>query len=455
MNLNATLSTAVQSLFVSSAEIQTTNNNIANANTPGYTRESVSLSESLPDGSGLGTGVELTGYQSVRDELLQGQIQSQTQSQSGATAELNTMQQVQTVFSSSTSDISTQMSALFSSLSSLAATPSDSSLRQSVLTAGQNLANTFNSASTSLTSLQTSLNSQVTQDVSQINQLTQQIAALNPQIQAAQAKGQGAGTLQDQQDQLVLSLSKLTNVSTTKTENGITLTTGNGTPLVVGTNSYALQTTTGTDGMTHVLDTNGVDITSTIQGGDLGGTLQARDKDIPAVLNKLDSLANDVATAFNAAQAKGYDANGTAGVNFFSIPSTVAGSAAGIKVSLTDPSQIAASSDGTTGSSGNLSSFADIETSKLATSGDTPVNTYANLVYQVGTMVSTANTTVTATTSSLQQLNDQLSSVSGVSIDEESANLIRYQQAYEAAARVVNTVSTLFSVTMNMGDTTT
>ncbi len=455
MNLNATLSTAVQSLFVSSAEIQTTNNNIANANTPGYTRESVSLSESLPDGSGLGTGVELTGYQSVRDELLQGQIQSQTQSQSGATAELNTMQQVQTVFSSSTSDISTQMSALFSSLSSLAATPSDSSLRQSVLTAGQNLANTFNSASTSLTSLQTSLNSQVTQDVSQINKLTQQIAALNPQIQAAQAKGQGAGTLQDQQDQLVLSLSKLANVSTTKTENGITLTTGNGTPLVVGTNSYALQTTTGTDGMTHVLDTNGVDITSTIQGGDLGGTLQARDKDIPAVLNKLDSLANDVATAFNTAQAKGYDVNGTAGVNFFSIPSTVAGSAAGIKVSLTDPSQIAASSDGTTGSSGNLSSFADIETSKLATSGDTPVNTYANLVYQVGTMVSTANTTVTATTSSLQQLNDQLSSVSGVSIDEESANLIRYQQAYEAAARVVNTVSTLFSVTMNMGDTTT
>ncbi len=450
MNLNATLSSAVRSLLVSSAAIQTTNNNISNANTPGYSRQTVALTESLPDGSGLGTGVDLVGYQSVRSELLQGQIQSQTQTQSGANAQLSTLQQVQNVFSSSTNNLSSQLSALFSSLSSLSTSPSDSSLRQSVLTAGQNLANSFNSASNSLTSLQTSLNSQVTQDVSQINQLTQQIAALNPQIQAAQAKGQGLGALQDQQDQLVLSLSKLTDVSTTKTENGVTLTTGNGTPLVVGPNSYALQTSTGTDGLTHVLDANGADITSTITGGDLGGTLQARDKDIPSVLSKLDSLANEFATAFNAAQAKGTDANGNPGQPFFNIPTTVAGSAAGIKLALTSPTQIAASSDGTAGSNGNLSVFEAIQTTKLL-SGDTPVNSYASVVFHVGTLVATANTNVTATTASLSQLNDQRASVSGVSIDEESTNLIRYQQAYEAAARVVNTVNTLFSVTMNMG----
>ena len=147
-------------------------------------------------------------------------------------------------------------------------------------------------------------------------------------------------------------------------------------------------------------------------------------------MSKLDTLANQFATAFNAAQAKGYDANGNAGTNFFTIPSTVAGSAAGIKLALTSPSQIEASSDGTSGSSGNLSNFDAIQTSKLP-SGDTPVDTYSDLTYTVGTLVSTANTTVTATTASLQQLNDQLSSVSGVSIDEESTNLIRYQQAYE------------------------
>lgn len=453
MNLNATLSTAVRSLLVNSAAIQTTNNNIANANTPGYSREAVALSTSLPDSTGLGNGVELTGYQSVRDELLQGQIQLQTQSQSGANAQLNTLQQVQAVFSSSANDTSSRMSALFSSLSSLSTNPSDSSLRQAVLTAGQNLANSFNGASNTLTSLQTSLNSQVTQDVGEINQLSQQIAALNPQIAAARAKGQDGGTLQDQQDQLVLNLSKLTDVSVTKTENGITVTTGHGTPLVVGPNSYSLQTTTGADGFTHVLDENGSDITANITGGDLGGTLQARDKDIPSVLNKLDALANDFASAFNAAQAKGYDQTGAVGGNFFAVPATVAGSAAAIKLAISDPKLIAASSDTTTGSNDNLTNFSDIQTSKLA-SGDTPVDSYANLVYQVGTLVSTANTTVTATTASLQQLNDQRNSVSGVSIDEESANLIRYQQAYEAAARVVNTVNTLFSVTMNMGSST-
>ncbi len=449
MNLNATLSTAVQALMASTAGIQVTNNNISNANTAGYSRESVVLASAPPDSSGVGTGVLVEGYQSVRDELLQGQIVQQTQSQGSANAQLSTLQQVQTVFASSTSDIGSQMSTLFSSLSSLSTDPSSTTLRQAVMTAGQNLATSFNRASSSLTSLQTSLNSQVTQDVSQINQLSQQIAALNPQIAQQTASGQDAGTLQDQQDQLVLSLSKLTGVAITKSDDGITLTTGNGTPLVIGSNSYNLQTTTGTDGMVHVLDHSGTDITATITGGDLGGTIQARDQAIPSVLNQLDTLASQTATAFNAAQAKGYDATGAAGTKFFNIPSTTTGAAATISLAISDPKQIAASSDGSSGSDGNLAAFEAIQTSKLP-SGQTPTDAYSSLVYNVGTLTSSANTASVATTASLQQLNDQRSSVSGVSIDEESTNLIRYQQAYEAAAKVVSTVSTLFGITMDM-----
>jgi flagellar hook-associated protein 1 FlgK len=111
---------------------------------------------------------------------------------------------------------------------------------------------------------------------------------------------------------------------------------------------------------------------------------------------------------------------------------------------------IAASSDGTAGSNGNLANLSAVQTTALPT-GQTPGNAYASLVYQVGSLTSNANAESTATTASLAQLKDQLSSTSGVSIDEESANLITYQQAYEAAARVVTTIQSMFSVTMSMG----
>jgi flagellar hook-associated protein 1 FlgK len=242
----------------------------------------------------------------------------------------------------------------------------------------------------------------------------------------------------------------LTDVSVTKTESGETLTTGNGTPLVVGSQSYNLQTTTGSDGMQHVLDHNGTDITSSLTGGDLGGTIQTRDQTIPGLLNQLDTLANQFGTAFNAAQATGYTQSGSAGQNFFNVSSTVAGSAASISMATTDPAAIAASSDGSAGSNGNLANLSAVQTSTLA-SGKTPGDAYSSLVYQVGSLTANANAESSATTSGLLQLNDQLSSVSGVSIDEESTNLITYQQAYEAAARVITTVQALFQVTMSMG----
>jgi len=452
-SLSSSLSIAMQSLNAASGELQLTNSNIANANTPGYTRKVAVLQEAPPTSEGglsAGNGVVLEGYQSIRDELVQGQIQQETQAQSGANAQLASLQQIQPAFTTSTQDIGTQMSALFASISSLSTNPTGSSARQGVLVAGKNLATAFNTTSNTLTSLQASLNTQVTQDVGQINQLTKQIAALNPQLAEMKANGQDGGTLQDQQDQMVLQLSALTNVAVTQNSSGVTLTTGNGTALVMGSQSFALQTTSGTNGMTQVLDQNGTNITAGLTGGDLGGTIQTRDNSIASLLNQLDTLASQFATAFNAAQAAGTDQNGNTGQNFFTPPTTTAGYAGLMQMAITDPAAIAASSDGSAGSNGNLAAFSNVQSTALP-SGSAPGDMYASLVYQVGSLTSNANAESSATTASLLQLNNQLSSTSGVSIDEESANLITYQQAYEAAARVISTIQQLFSVTVSMG----
>lgn len=452
-SLSTSLFIASQALNADTGAIQSINNNIANANTPGYSREVVELQSVAPtsnEPASPGGGVILEGFQSVRNEVLQSQINEETQSQSDANAQLNTLNQIQPIFTTSSQDVGTEITAFFNSLSTLSTNPTSTADRQAVMTAGSNLANAFNTASNSLTALVPGLNTQVTQDVSQINQLTQQIAALNPQIAALKAQGQDGGTLQDQQDQLIQNLSQLTGVSVTKTESGVTLTTGNGSPLVVGSQSFALQTSTGSGGNVEVLDSNGNDITSTIQGGDLGGTIQSRDQTIPGLLNQLDTLAYQFASSVNSVSSQGYDQNGNAGGNFFNIPATANGAAASISLAITNPTQIAASSDGTSGSNGNLNNLIALQNSNLP-SGQSPIDAYSNIVFQVGNLASNANAQSNATSSTLVQLNDQRNSISGVSIDQETTNLLNYQQAYAAAARVVTTVQALFQVTMAMG----
>jgi flagellar hook-associated protein 1 FlgK len=450
MSLNTSLTTALSSLSAFTAAIENTSNNIANANTPGYTRKIAVLSEAAPTENGGGTGVVLQGYESIRDGMLQGQIQAQTQEQSKSNTELSAMQQVQPAFTTSAQDIGTQMSSLFSSVSALSTNPGSTASRQAFLAAANGVANAFHATSSAVKSQQVALNAQVSDTVTQINSLTQQIAALNPQIQSLQTSGKDASAAQDQQDQLILKLSGLTNVGITQADGSITVTTGNGTALVAGSHSSALQATLGPGGVEQVLDDNGEDITSSITGGTLGGAINTRDNVLAGLASKLDTLASQFGTAMNQANASGFDQNGQAGQRIFQLPTTSTDAAAQISVAISDPALIAASSDGSSGSNGNLARFSAIESTALP-AGQKPTDTYASLVFTVGSVTANANANVNAASASLTQLNNQRNSTSGVSIDEESVNLISYQQAYSAAARVVSTIQTLFQVTLSMG----
>ena len=453
--LNTSLFVGMQALDATEAALNATSNNIANANTPGYTREIPTFSENDENVTGAGVsggGVTLDGLESVRDELLNLQIQQQTSQQSSVNTQSSLLQQLQNYFSSNGGDIATTLSAFSSSLAQLSANPSSSPVQQSVYSAAQNLAQSFNTAANGLTSAQSSADQQVTQTVAQINSLTQQIAQLNSQLTPSVMSTSNGGTIEDQRDQLVQQLSTLTGISVSQSSSGEVITTANGSPLVMGSQSYSLQTTTGTDGFQHVLDSNGNDITSSIQGGQLGGAIAMRDQVIPGFLSSLNTLASQFAAAMNAAQAKGYDSTGQAGQPLFSVPSDPNGAAAGIAVAITSGAQIAVSSDGSAGSNGNVANLSAALTNNLP-SGQTPANAYANLVYQVGNTTSNASAESTAIGQNLLQLTNQQSSESGVSIDEETTNLIRYQTAYEAAARIVSTIQALSTVTLDMGST--
>jgi len=429
-----------------------TTNNVANVNTPGYSREQPVLVSSDPvvvDPLTFGTGVTLQSVESITDPLLESQVQQQTQAQGQFSALASALQQTQVNFTTSSNDIGTEISNFFDSINQLSTNPSDLSLRQSVLTAAGNLATSFNTTATSLTQQQNSLDLNVVQTVGQINQLTQQIAQLNQQVSNLQNVGENAGTFVDQRTQAIDQLSALVDVSVIPSNNTLTLTTANGTPLVTGQQSFQLQTQVNSAGL-HDVYSQGNNITSQITSGQLGGTLEARDQQIPAIQTQLDTLAAGLANAVNGVQVGGFDLNGNAGTDLFNPPpASGVGAAAALSVAITDPALIAASSDGTAGSNGNAEAMYALN-SQAVIAGQSPTNYYSGIVFNVGNAVSNASAEQSASALILQQLNDQVSSVSGVSLDEEAANMVQYQDAYAASAQVITTINDMMYSVINM-----
>ncbi len=455
-SLFGTLSIAVSALQAEQGALSATTNNVANANTPGYSRLRPVLVESDPVTVGsvtYGSGVTLQQIESLRDPILEYRIQEETQQQGQLNAFVSAMQQTQVQFTTSGSDIGTEISNFFSSLTQLSADPTSLPVRQGVLTAAGNLASAFHNVATNLLQQQSSLNQQVGQDVQQVNTLTGQIAQLNTQISAMQGVDQNASALLDQRDTLISQLSGLIDVSQIQSGDGITLTSANGAPLVAGGESFALSTETSSSGQQDVYS-QGSDITAQLTGGDLGGVIQVRDGKIPALLGSLDTLSSGLATALNAANAQGFDLNGAAGGNLFVPPSgSGQGYAANMAVAISDPSLIAASSDGSPGSNGNVAALSAVENQPIA-DGQSPTDYYANLVAGVGNDVSSGSAQLSSAQLVLNQMQDQLNSVSGVSLDEEASNMVQYQNAYEAAAHVVTTVNDMLYTVIQMGTLT-
>jgi flagellar hook-associated protein 1 len=452
--LFGTLSIALSGLAASQQEMETSSNNVANANTTGYSREVTDTEAGAPiiiSGLSVGTGVVVDKIDSLRDPILEIQLNQATQQQSSLDAQLEQLQQLQTQFSSSTSGIGADISNFFNSIEQLAPDPSSIELRQSVLTAAGNLAADFNSAATSLGTQESNLNLNVQQSVGEVNSLTSQIAGVGKQIASLENANDNASTLVDQQTNLIRQLSGLIDVQVIPTGNGgIDLATSNGTALVTGTQSFALTTEPGAGGNAHIY-AGTEDITSSLTGGSLAGAIEIRDQEIPSVLNQLDQLAAGFSTTVNAANAQGFDLNGNAGGNIFTAPPAgVTGAAGDIQVAITDPSLIAASSDGTAGSNGNLANLSAVATQAVA-SGQTPINYYSNLVFQVGDTTSNTSADSDAAGEILQQLQDQRGSVSGVSLNEEAANVVQFQTAYQASARVITTIDSMLADAVNLG----
>jgi flagellar hook-associated protein 1 FlgK len=453
---------ARQTLMADQAALGVISNNVANQNTPGYTRQVVNWQtrDSVTIGSyTMGEGVAV-GSQGVsqRDRILEQRVQQQTQTQAQSEALSSALNQIENIFglsstsnSASATALGTAMDSFFGALSSLTANPSDTTTRQAVLTAAKNLADAFNSAANQMSQVSADLDKQAGGYVDRINTLTSTIAALNKQI-GSTSPNADAGVLEDQRQQAIAELSQYIGLNQITNEaNGITLTTSNGAVLVSGDQSYAMSTTQVT-GVTHLLaGTSSQDVTAGLTGGTLGGILAARDQQIPAFQSALDNLAYSLGTQINQINTQGADGNNQIGMPLFLLPTSATGAAGQIRVATSDPKAIAAAAigEGATGNS-NALLLAQVSTATIV-SGQTAASFFSSLLAQIGNAAAGAASDNTAQQTILTQLTSQRNALSGVSLDEEAANLTNYQRAYQAAAKVFSIADEIMSSALNLG----
>jgi flagellar hook-associated protein 1 FlgK len=266
-------------------------------------------------------------------------------------------------------------------------------------------------------------------------------------------------------DQMKLTAENMANVDTpgykyigfdqTKTENnGFTLTSANGAVLVSEGQSYAL-TTAAVNGNTNVISTAGHDITGSITGGSLGGLIQARDHDLTDATAALDSLAYGIGSAVNAQNQAGLDANGNPGGPIFTLPNTSTRAASTISLATSDPNAVAAAAFGEGASGSTNATVLNGLANRPLVNGQTASAFYSSFLTQLGSTVSRVANDNTTQQASLTQLTTQQSSLSSVSLDQEAANLTRYERSYAAAAKVFTIVDQLMAAALNLGQPTT
>ncbi len=449
--------------------LDVTSHNIANANTPGFTRQEAVLattppfplpSLSRPWGAGqLGTGVEVTEIRRLRDRFLDLQVRHETQALGYWEARRDALRKVEVIFNEpSESGLRTVFEQFWQALEELSKNPESLAARSVVRQRALALTDTFNHMDRQLAELQADLNNAVAVKVDEVNSIARQIASLNDQILKIEVTGERANDLRDRRDLLVDNLSRLVDVQVTEDERELLQVVLGGRPLVQGNIPFALKVEedAANDGFFSVLWETGDEVLLT--GGTLKGLVEMRDSFVRDIRDKLDTLAQVFATRFNEVHGTGYDLNGDQGGQFFVFTDPQKNGAGTISVNdqilgedgLTKIAAAAAPPPGeevNKGDGSNALALAQLKYALLEGLGKTTFEDYLrSIIGQLGVAAQEANRMVENQELLVDQLESNRQAVVGVSLDEEMVNMIRFQHAYSAAARLITTLDELLEI---------
>jgi len=444
----SSLTLASRALEAQHRGLNATGQNIANVNTPGYTRRVVDFaSVPPPDANGAGRGVEATGIRAMRDRLLERRLEREVPAERREAAVAESLAVVEAALGQPGQAIDGRLTALFDAFASLAEDPQSPNARYEVKLQGQALATAFQDISSRLTSSADNANRQIRVAVEEVNDLAEQIAGINRTLVSS---GQGTFLdLQDKQTQLVRELAGLMDVSVLeRPEGGLDISFGNGRPLVIGVTTYGLSAVPAAPSGYVAVTAGDANVGGEITAGRLGGLLQTRDVTLPYYQEQLDTLAFETVAQVNTLHAAGFDQGGAAAGDFFSFsaaPSGVAGAAAAVQVDAAiaaDVRLIAAGGTTAAGDNTTARALAALRDARVLESGTATLNdAWSQLVFRVGRDSQAAQQEQQTRAEIVAQVDDLRDQVSGISLDEEAMQMLKYQRAYEASARFFNVVS--------------
>ena len=459
-NIYGLLNIGSSALLTQQKAIDITGNNIANVNTPGFSRQRLNIKQNSPvriDGQTMSTGVTADiSIQRFYDKFLGAQLIGENETLGRWEAQKQALEKVELMFDDSGGNgLSNAMSEFFNSWQDLSNNPSGVAERSSLVSAGQYLAATFNQVYNNLSKLQGDIDTHVSNIVGDVNEMTDRIAELNRKVTQVEVTGHNANDFRDERDQLVFEMSKLIDIQSFEDGDGnINVMVGNGKPLVDGATTWDL-TTADNGGVQDVFwnasdGSTTVNITSQLSGGELKGWIDTRDGLITGYLVQLDTLADTVRTSVNGLHALGFDLNGVAGGQFFTGTGAVNIAVNSTIVADTDLIAAAGAGEGLPGGNSTAIAIANLQSAATMAGSSTFDEYYSSLVGRVGADVQAADFNQVHQATMVQNLEQYRQEVSGVSLDEEMVNLIQFQQAYNAAAKLITTADDMMDTLMGM-----
>ena len=461
MGIDRLVEIGKSALFTAQQAISVTGHNVANVNTPGFSRQQVTVAENRPENGSpgqIGTGVHAESIRRAFDSFVEDQLLASRERLGEFTASSNALARLEPLFGDANNQgIGASLNDFFGALQDVATNPSDLSARTVFLSKATALAGQFNQSATVLTDAQQSINHQVGQTITDVNRLTSQIAGLNIKIAGAESSGQQANDLRDERGVALADLAERIEISSIEDATGqVTVFAGRGQVLVDKDRAYQLVGVPdlSNNGLLDVRSDAGAGPTTSlgpvIQSGRLKGLLDARDQTIPSLRSSLDMLAAELVTQVNQQHRLGFGLDASTNQDFFAPTGTTAST---IAVSVANARQIAASSTaiGVPGNSANALALAGLRNSDIAAFGNVTFQEYySTIAGSFGSTAQGADGNLKAQETLHGQLTSHRAAVSGVSMDEELANLLQYQRSFDAASRMIVVADELFQTILSL-----
>ncbi len=435
--------------------------NISNVATDGYSRRQAVIEPLGPPPMG-GNGSRAVGSRRVVDQFLERRLLGARALSGEASGRTDALSVLDLVLQEGVGGVGDAYDEFESSLVDMAARPNETASRLQVLNRAEQLATSFRQSAQSLVQTRVDINDKLVTGVRDINATLDEIASLGAKISQIELSGQEASDLRDRRDLLVRDLSTKIPITTVEDEKGGLSVLLGGTTALVSPDGQAhhlltsINSGTGDVEIFRVTAGAMVDITNEIDSGELGGLIAARDGALTDAQNELDQLAYDTINAYNAVHSVGYGLDGVTGRNLFTPSGAVAGTAINMQLSTDvagNPDNLAAATDPNAlpGDNRNALALQGLADTAFANGGtQTAGQALSSLVARAGTAMASAQAQqeqTGAAESQLLQLHDQ---VSGVSLDDEMVDLMRYQRAYQASVKVVQTADEMLQQLLMM-----